>query len=258
MVISPHGIVTIYSIDTEASVKLLPVEVTAARFVSKAPAACVKALKKSVTIVEFVDDVLVESVKAVPTWVTAVRFNGDVSPESVGALPAWVTRIVLVGNISAESVGALPAWVTRVVFVGDVPAESVGALPAWVTTVVLVGDVSEASIKAIPASVTTLRFWNNAPVATTETFYGLDVLAYAVAVRVNDEERRIIKSDLPPSKRRRINYEDQNKFTNYTASDFAPANPDTVFRQPISSSSFFYEPPQKPHEPFYPKQMTRG
>jgi hypothetical protein len=83
-------------------------------------------------------------------------------------------------------------------------------------------------------------------------------LAYAVAVRVNDEERRIIKSDLPPSKRRRIDYEYQKKFTNYTASDFAPANPDTVFRQPISSSSFFYEPPQKPHEPFYPKHMTRG
>ncbi len=175
-------------------------------------------------------------VKAVPFWVTAARLVGKVSAACVKALKKSVLIVELVGDVPAESVGALPTWVTTVRLNGNVPAKSVGALPASVTTVVLVGDVP----------------------AESETSYGLDVLAYAIAVRVNDEERRIIISDPPPPKRCRIDGTYPNNFTNYTPSYFAPANSYTAPKQSIPFSFFDEQSWQPPYEPFYSKQMTRS
>lgn len=210
MVISPNRIVTIYSFDTEISIKVLPFWVTAARLVGKVSAASVKALKNSVLIVELVGNVPVESVKALPVWVTIVRLNGKV------------------------------------------PAESVKALPVWVTTVELIGDVPEVSVKALPASVTTI----------TGNFSGLDVLACASAIRIN-EERSIKKSDPnqpapPPLKRRKIDDADPKNFTNYTASDYALANSYTALKQPVPFSFFDGQNERPSYKPFYPKQMTKG
>jgi hypothetical protein len=152
----------------------------------------------------------------------------------VKAVPFGVTAARLVGKVSTECVKALKKTVLIVELVGDVPAESVGALPVWVKTVRLNGNVP----------------------AESETSYGLDVLAYAIAVRVNDDERRIIISDPPPPKRCRIDNTYPNNFTNYTSSYFTSANSDSVSGQTIPPSFFdeqSWRPPYKPYKPFYPK-----